>query len=120
MLERTKTFQRPGGGQMVQAFFRMVSAAGLLTLALFFVGVDPFLSAGATLTGKTQGFTVNRALKGDRLPLVAPTVVDTQDWQTQFNNLRKPQASAEKPFACDPAFSPIFVKAKNVYGRCLT
>jgi|HubBroStandDraft_6_1064221.scaffolds.fasta_scaffold669057_2 hypothetical protein len=106
---------------MVQVFFRMVSAAGLLTLALFFVGVDPFLSAGADLAGKTPGFSVNRALKGDRLPLAVPTVVDTQDWQTQFNNLRKAQQTqVEKPFACDPAFSPIFVKATNVYRRCLT
>jgi hypothetical protein len=105
---------------MVQVFLRMVSAAGLLTLALFFVGIDPFLSAGADLTGKAPGITVNRALKGDRLPLTVPTVVDTPDWQTEFTNLRKQQTQAEKPFACDPAFSPIFVKATNVYRRCLT
>jgi hypothetical protein len=104
---------------MVQVFLRMASAAGLLTLALFFVGIDPFLSAGADLTGKTPGFTVNRALKGDRLPLTAPTVVDAPDWQTGFSNLRGPQIQAQKPFACDPAFSPIFVKATNVYRRCL-
>ena len=30
-----------------QLFLRTASAAGLLFLAVFFVGVDPFLSAGA-------------------------------------------------------------------------
>jgi hypothetical protein len=104
---------------MVQLFLRMASLAGLLTLALFFVGIDPFLSAGADLTGKASPITVNRALKGDRLLLTAPTVVDAPDWPAQFDNLRKPQIQAQKPFACDPAFSPIFVKATNVYRRCL-
>lgn len=106
---------------MVQVFLRMASAAGLLTLALFFVGVDPFLSAGANLA-KTPTITVNRALKGDRLQLTVPTVVDAPSWQNEFNNLRgtQSQTQAEKPFACDPAFSPIFVKKTNVYGRCLT
>ena len=105
---------------MVQVFLRMVSAAGLLTLALFFVGVDPFLSASADLTGKISAITVNRALKGDRLPsLTLPTVLDAPNWQTEFGNLRAPLTQAQKPFACDPAFSPIFVKATNVYRRCL-
>jgi hypothetical protein len=106
---------------MVQMFVRMASAAGLLTLALFFVGMDPFVSAGADLTGKTPGLTVNRALKGDRLPLTVPTVVDVPNWQTEFGNLRgaQTQSQAQKPFACDPAFSPIFVKAGNVYRRCM-
>jgi hypothetical protein len=105
---------------MVQVFLRMVSAAGLLTLALFFVGIDPFLSAGADLAGKIPAITVNRALKGDRLlPLTVPTVLDAPNWQTEFGNLRAPQAQAQKPFACDPAFSPIFAKATNVYRRCL-
>jgi hypothetical protein len=106
---------------MVQVFLRMASAAGLLTLALFFVGIDPFLSASADLTGTTPAITVNRELKGDRLPLTVPTVVDAPDWQNEFSRLRGPQAQtqAQKPFACDPAFSPIFVKATNVYRRCL-
>jgi hypothetical protein len=119
MPERTKTFQRPGDGPMVQVFLRMASAAGLLTLALFFVGVDPFLSAGADLA-KTPSVTVNRALKGDRLPLTVPTVVDAPSWQNEFSHLRGSQTQVEKPFACDPAFSPIFVKTTNVYRRCLT
>ena len=59
-----------------QFLVRTASAAGLLALALFFVGADPFLSAGA---GLTNTFTVNRAAKGDRLPVsVVP------DWDNAF------------------------------------
>lgn len=102
-----------------QLILRAAGAAGLLTLALFFVGVDPFLSAGAGLA-KTPAISVNRALKGDRLPLSSPALVNLPNWQNEFGNLRNPQPQAQKPFACDPAFSPIFAsKAANFYGRCL-
>jgi hypothetical protein len=104
---------------MSQIFLRsMASAAGLLALALFFVGLDPFL-AGADYIGRTPPVSVNRALKGDRLPLIAPAVVDVPDWRNEFG-LVPMQTQAQKPFACDPAFSPIFMaKTANVYRRCL-
>ena len=50
----------------------------LLALAGFFaVGIDPFLSAAADQattapTTTAPAITVNRAMKGDRLPLVPP------------------------------------------------
>lgn len=101
-----------------QLILRMTGVAGLLGLALVFVGMDPFLSAGA-VPSKTPAVSVNRTLKGDRLPLTLPAVVKMPNWQTEFGNLRDPQP--QKPFACDPAFSPIFAsKAANFYGRCLT
>jgi hypothetical protein len=100
-----------------QLILRMAGAAGLLALALVFVGMDPFLSAGAVLT-KTPAVSVNRTLKGDRLPLTSPAIVTLPNWQAEFGNLRN--AQPQKPFACDPAFSPIFAsKAANFYGRCL-
>jgi hypothetical protein len=103
---------------MVRQFFlRVTGVAGLLALALIFVGVDPFLSAGAVLT-KTPVVEVNRTLKSDRLPLISPAIVTVPNWQTEFGNLRNPQP--QKPFACDPAFSPILAsRAANFYGRCL-
>jgi hypothetical protein len=109
---------------MSQVFLRMTSAAGLLTLALFFVGADPFLSAGAaltSLTGTTPLMSVNRALKGDRLPVTAPAVVKNMpDWRNEFGLVPVQQPEPQKPFACDPAFSPIFVsKTANVYRRCM-
>jgi hypothetical protein len=92
---------------------RMASAAGLIALALFFVGVDPFLSTGAGFPARTPAVSVDRSLKGDRLD-IAP------DWQSAFGSQPGTQPRAQMPFACDPAFSPIFSSASaNVYRRCM-
>jgi hypothetical protein len=119
-------------------FIRMASAAGVLTLALFLLGLDPFLafapSAGAVFNG-TPSQPVNRTLKGDRLPMPAlaafkaqDVVQDrVQDWQGQFNDEFKslpPVQSASRsqiPVGCDPAFSPISSpRLAGVYRRCMT
>jgi hypothetical protein len=94
-----------------QLLFRTASAVGLLALALFFVGADPFLSAGADLK---NSFTVDRALKGDRLPVsIAP------DWNNAFGASTS-EPHAQTPFACDAAFSVISSPAaSNYFGRCL-
>ncbi len=94
-----------------QLFLRTASAAGLLFLAVFFVGVDPFLSAGAVLSST---FTVDRTFKSDRLPIsIAP------DWQNDFAT-SAPQPRAQITFACDAAFSVISSpSATNFYGRCM-
>jgi hypothetical protein len=93
-----------------QLLLRTASAAGLFILAVFFVGVDPFLSAGAVLSST---FTVDRTFKGDRLPIsVAP------DWQNDFATSAQPRAQVT--FACDAAFSVISSpSATNFYGRCM-
>jgi hypothetical protein len=92
--------------------FRTASAAGLLALALFFLGTDPFLSAGADLNNT---FTVNRTFKGDRLPVsIVP------DWNNAFR-ASEPDPHAQQPFACDAAFSAISSPAaSNYFGRCMT
>jgi len=102
---------------------RMASAAGLLALAGFFaVGIDPFLSAAAdqaTMAPATSApaMTVNRAMKGDRLPLVPPAAF-TPDQGNRTVPQSQPQA--QMPFACDPAFSTIQVRrSANVYRRCM-
>jgi len=95
---------------------RIASAAGLLALVGFFaVGIDPFLSAAADQTAAPT-VTVNRAMKGDRLPLVPPAVFTPAQ-----GNRAMPQPQAQIPFACDAAFSTIQVpRAVNIYGRCLS
>ena len=95
-----------------QLLFRAASAVGLLVLALFFVGTDPFLSAGADLPNT---FTVNRALKADKLPVsIVP------DWNNAFG-ASQPEPHAQRPFACDAAFSTISSSAaENYFGRCIT
>jgi hypothetical protein len=93
-----------------QLLFRTLSAIGLLTLALLFVGVDPF-SAGAVLRNT---FTVDRTFKSDRLPILA-----APDWKNEFNTSPS-QPRAQMPFACDAAFSMISSSAAtNYFGRCI-
>jgi hypothetical protein len=92
-----------------QLLLRTASAAGLFALSFFFVGVDPFLSAGADLTNT---FTVNRALKADKLPVSAP------DWNNALGASRS-DPRARTPFACDAAFSTISAAASNYFGRCM-
>jgi len=100
-------------------WLRMASAAGLVALVGFFaVGIDPFLSASADQATTAPAVTVNRAMKGDRLPLVPPAVL-TPDQGDRAAPQSQPQA--QMPFACDPAFSTIQVRrSANVYRRCMT
>jgi hypothetical protein len=102
-----------------QLFVRMVSAAGLLALALFFVGVDPFLSVGAGLTSPSPAISIDRSLKGDRLPISAAAF--WPDWQSEFGSWPSLPPRAQMPFACDAAVSTILAPlADNVYRRCMT
>src|SRR5262249_5662820 len=47
-------------------YLRIVSAVGFAALAALFVTIDPFLSAGASLTNPNPAISINRSLKGDR------------------------------------------------------
>jgi hypothetical protein len=102
---------------------RMASAASVLALTGFFaVGIDPFLSAAADQAttvpaSSAPAMTVNRAMKGDRLPLVPPAAF-TPDQGNRVVPQSQPQA--QMPFACDAAFSTIQVRrSANVYRRCM-
>jgi hypothetical protein len=104
-----------------QLSLRMASAAGLLVLALLFLGIAPFLSVDAGLTGMAPAISVDRSLKGDRLPLSNPAIADLPNWQAEFDVQPRAQPRAQIPLGCDPAFSPIQAPAAaNVYRRCLT
>jgi hypothetical protein len=99
----------------------VAGAAGLLALAVAFVGLDPFLGAGAT---PATPISIDRSLKADRLPVshVAKFVPAkfVPDWRHAFSAFN-PQSQAQTPFACDAAFSTISAKAaSNFFGRCLT
>lgn len=91
-------------------FARIAGAVGLLSLALFFVGLIPFLSvdptAGAGLPGRTPAFTVNHEFKGDRLPV-----------NLESREVKHPQ---EIPVGCEASFSPISApRLAYIYGRCI-
>jgi len=102
-------------------FLRIVSAIGFAALAALFVVVDPFLSVGAGLSNPTPDVSVNRSLKGDRLPLY-PTVVDVPDVRPGARQDLQPRA--QTPFACDAAVSVIRSPKSapltaDVYRRCM-
>ncbi len=99
-----------------QLFVRIAGVLGATSLAVFFLGLIPFLGAGPTAgAGFNAGppaFTVNREFKGDRLPL-----------PSQINSALSHNVPTPKPVpvGCDTAFSPISApRLAYVYGRCVT
>ena len=107
-----------------QLLLRTASALGVVALAAAFVGVAPLLtnvpSAGSSGLARTPPVSVDRTLKGDRLPSPNSAVLYIPDWQYEFGVLSPAKPHAQIPLGCDPAFSPIFAPAaSNVYRRCM-
>ncbi len=101
-------------------FVRLASAAGLLSLSFFLVGLIPFLSAGPSSgTGylaHTPATSVNHVFKGDRLPLLS-----NNNSAFTKNEPQRPQTSKNVPDGCDRSFSPITnPQLAYVFGRCTT
>jgi hypothetical protein len=114
---------------MVRPLFARIT--GMLTvtlLALFFVSLLPLLSAARTVSYSSPDFTVNRELKGDRLPF--RTAAGPSFWQSDFESLQTAKQSPvqsqtetprEIPFACEPSFSPVATpRLAYIYGRCMS
>lgn len=106
-------------------FARIASAIGMTALAVAFLGLIPFLSAdptaGAGLTVRTQTLTVDRTLKGDRMPLPAEINAAVSRVEPKLLPQQSQSQPQEIPFACDAAFSPIVSpRLSLVYGRCLS
>jgi len=100
-------------------FVRAANATGVVAVALLLVGIDPFLSAGAD-SGTPSPVSVNRSLKGDRLPFSDPTIFDLPDWRNGSAAPQDSPAHIRSPFACDAVFSTIgLAGAMNVYRRCM-
>lgn len=105
---------------------RIAGASGLVSLTLVLVSLNPFLSAtpGAGIADKTPAVSVNRTLKGDRLPLFHSGISgSTAPEPGVLPELRAPDGSRSRnqiPVGCDPAFSPVSAPSPaNVYGRCM-
>jgi hypothetical protein len=102
-------------------FVRIAGGLGIIALAVFIVGLIPFLSAdptaGAGLSGRIP-YTVNHEFKGDRLPLSSNTNAAVSRTGFSFHqDARKP---GEIPLGCDPAFSPVSTpRLAYFYGRCM-
>jgi hypothetical protein len=110
-----------------QLYVRMGSAAGALALAAMFVGLAPFLggapTAGAGVSPTIPTMSVNRALKGDRLPVSNSTDFIAPDWRYEFGQFGvRPSIGprAQIPFGCERAFSPVATPMlANYYRRCM-
>jgi hypothetical protein len=103
-----------------QLFVRMTGGLGLLTLAIFFVGLVPFLSANPSSGAafKTPTFSVNREFKGDQLPVSSD--LKAALLRNAFGSQRS-RESQEIPDGCDASFSPISApQLAYIYGRCTT
>jgi hypothetical protein len=105
-----------------QLFVRMASAAGIFTLAALLLALDPFLgpTVGANLS-KTPPVTVDRTLKGDRLPMANVFALRAPRAENAASPQVSASPSAQIPVGCDPAFSPISSpRLASVYRRCMT
>jgi hypothetical protein len=96
-------------------FMSAASGLGIASLAMFFVGLTPFLSAdpSAAPLHRTPVFSVNRAFKGDRLP-IAPI-------SAASNRTNQGRHPGKIPVGCDASFSPVSApRLAYIYGRCIT
>jgi len=107
---------------MAKLFARIAGALGVAALAVCLLGLIPFLSAapsGAGYAPSIPSFSVNRALKSDRLPM--HEALNASAWQTEFESLARVSVPHDIPVGCDPAFSPVVSpRLALVYGRCLS
>jgi hypothetical protein len=106
----------------LRIYLRLASAVGLLSLAFFLISLDPFLSAAPfDASGMTSAVKVNRALKGDRLPLFDPDVSGQRGVAPvrEFGAGGGLHMRGKIPIGCDHAFSPVSAPSlSDVYGRC--
>ena len=102
---------------VLRLYPRIMGACAILALAVFLVSLDPLLGAvpspGPGASERTPPVSVNRLLKGDRLPFVHPGASRGRALPGGL------QTRERAPLGCDPAFSPVSSPAKVVvYGRC--
>jgi hypothetical protein len=91
----------------------LVRVAGVM-LALFtasFISFPSFPSTGMFTSGPAP--SVNRLLKGDRLPSVAV-------WQHELGSPALPASSGKVPLGCEAAFSSISApQLAKIFRRCV-
>jgi len=97
-------------------FFR-VAAVAFALVAASLVSFPSLSTTGVGLSS-TPAASVNRALKGDRLPTANPTAL-RQEFRPPVAPLQS-QSRARVPLGCDNAFSPVSSPSlANVFRRCL-
>ncbi len=101
---------------------RLASAVGALSLVLFTAGLIVFPALPTTGAGLVAGqdrITVDRTLKGDRLPLAKP-VNGAEELAAPPLSPERPRTQGRIPTGCDPAFSPISApQLGHIFRRCV-
>jgi hypothetical protein len=101
------------------------SAVGLVSLSLFAAALITFPAwptIGAGLTGAaTPAVSVNRTLKGDRLPVnISPALAPSLSVPLSSTPAAPTRARARIPLGCEAAFSPISApRLAHVFRRCM-
>ncbi len=102
---------------------RIAGAMGVLLLALVTAGlvsVPSFPTTGAGLSATEPTISVNRVRKGDRLPILGPTVRPLGLAPASPPSRSPARAQSQIPPGCDPAFSPISSPLlAHVFKRCI-
>jgi len=95
--------------------FRHIAAA--LLLSCFIAGIITALTSPVTASNAAPAVSVNRTLKGDRLPMATPVTKPNQHDSTPAE---KP-ARAPAMLGCEPAFSPFAEPTRaHIISHCLT
>jgi hypothetical protein len=124
---------------MANLFIRVAGALVITAFALVFVELIPFLAdptVGFAAKGPSfgpsvsssfgPGFSINRELKGDRLPVStsAPAASRNESPNNVQNGLGAQEQSQKPrkiPIGCEGAFSPISSpRLAHIVGRCMT
>ncbi len=95
---------------------RFKNVAAALLLSCFIAGVITALTSPVTASNAAPTVSVNRIIKGDRLP-VAPAIKPKQHNSTPTEKpVRKPAM-----LGCEPAFSPFAEPTRaHIISHCLT
>jgi hypothetical protein len=104
-------------------FLRFGGALGATALAVFFIGLIPFIGAepsvGAGFSARTPAVVVDRTFKGDRLPM--PTEINKAVSRGGPDVRQGTGMPEDVPLGCDSAFSPVASPRLAYYfGRCAT
>jgi hypothetical protein len=94
------------------AFWFRVAGVAMALFVASFLSFPSFPSAG--IFPSTPDLSVNRTLKGDRLPSISPAV-----FPHELGMPVSPALRQKVPVGCDAAFSPISApRLAHVFGRC--